>query len=103
MLERLRMSLLPGSDFAAQVFGIDERKDLSTRLLINGGARHRGYDLPGATEHLIGLSNTLTEPHEANASHREMAQRGSSCGFRIADSPLIGSSAGNAREGFTAA
>jgi hypothetical protein len=33
-----------------------------------------GYDLPGATEHLIGLSNTLMA-YGAKSSHREMAQR----------------------------
>src|SRR5947209_7725666 len=38
--------------------------------------RHRGYDLPAATENLIGLSNTLTEPYGTNhAAHRGMTQR----------------------------
>jgi hypothetical protein len=38
--------------------------------------RRRGYDLEAATENLIGLSNTLTEPYGTNHSaHREMTQR----------------------------
>jgi hypothetical protein len=43
---------------AAQIGGITATSSpLILRLL-----RRRGYDLPGATEHLIGLSNTLMEP-----------------------------------------
>jgi hypothetical protein len=38
--------------------------------------RRRGYDLEAATENLIGLSNTLTEPYGTNRpGHREMTQR----------------------------
>jgi hypothetical protein len=56
---------------AAQIGGITATSSpLILRLL-----SHRGYDLPGATEHLIGLSNTLTEPYGAAPPHREMAQR----------------------------
>jgi len=56
---------------AAQIGGITATSSpMILRLL-----RHRGYDLPGATEHLIGLSNTLTDPYGGNPSHREMAQR----------------------------
>jgi len=55
---------------AAQIGGITATSSpLILRLL-----RHRGYDLPGATEHLIGLSNTLMA-YGAKPSHREMAQR----------------------------
>src|SRR5216684_3347526 len=56
---------------AAQIGGITATSSpMILRLL-----RNRGYDLPGATEHLIGLSNTLTEPYGTNPSHREMAQK----------------------------
>src|SRR6266849_9929557 len=56
---------------AAQIGGITATSSpLILRLL-----RHRGYDLPGATTHLIGLSNTLTEPYGTKPSHREMAQK----------------------------
>jgi hypothetical protein len=55
---------------AAQIGGITATSSpLILRLL-----RHRGYDLPGATEHLMGLSNTLMA-YGAKPSHREMAQR----------------------------
>jgi hypothetical protein len=38
--------------------------------------RRRGYDLQAATEHLIGLSNTLTEPLGGDRpAHRELTQR----------------------------
>ncbi len=56
---------------AAQIGGITATSSpMILRLL-----RNRGYDLPGATEHLIVLSNTLTDPYGGNPSHREMAQR----------------------------
>ena len=56
---------------AAQIGGITATSSpLILRLL-----RHRGYDLPGATEHLIGLSNSLQEPYGSDLSHREKAQR----------------------------
>jgi len=57
---------------AAQIGGITATSPpVILRLL-----RWRGYDLPAATEHLIGLSNTLTEPYgAASPSHREMTQR----------------------------
>ena len=56
---------------AAQIGGVSATSSpLVLRLL-----RWRGYDLPAATERLIGLSNTLTEPFGTNSRHREHAQR----------------------------
>jgi hypothetical protein len=56
---------------AVQIGGITATSSpLILRLI-----RHRGYDLPGATEHLIGLSNSLQEPYGSDLSHREKAQR----------------------------
>jgi hypothetical protein len=56
---------------AAQIAGVVATSSpLILRLL-----RHRGYDLTGATEHLIALSNTLTEPYGSELPHRELAQR----------------------------
>jgi hypothetical protein len=57
---------------AAQIGGITATSSPVILWLL----RRRGYDLPAATEHLIGLSNTLTEPYGAPLpSHREMTQR----------------------------
>ncbi len=56
---------------AVQIGGITATSSTMILRLL----RNCDYDLPGATEHLIGLSNTLTEPYGANPSHREMAQR----------------------------
>jgi hypothetical protein len=57
---------------AAQIGGITATSSPVILWLL----RRRGYDLPAATEHLIGLSNTLTEPYgAARPSHREMTQR----------------------------
>jgi hypothetical protein len=56
---------------AAQIGGITATSSpLILRLL-----RHRGYDLVAATEHLIGLSNTLSAPLGANLDHRERTQK----------------------------
>jgi hypothetical protein len=65
---------------AAQMGGITATSSpLILRLL-----RHRGYDLVAATEHLIGLSNTLSAPLGANLDHREKAQKALPCqSFRI--------------------
>ncbi len=56
---------------AAQIGGITATSSPIILWLL----RRRGYDLPAATELLIGLSNTLTEPYGANAAHREKAQK----------------------------
>jgi hypothetical protein len=56
---------------AAQIGGITA----TSSPLILWVLRKRGYDLPVATQELIGLSNTLAEPFGANLSHRENAQR----------------------------
>src|SRR5882724_11901530 len=56
---------------AAQIGGISAT---SSRLVL-AVLHWRGRDLPAATEHLIGLSNTLMEPFGVNARHREQAQR----------------------------
>jgi hypothetical protein len=56
---------------AAQIGGITA----TSSPIILSLLRQRGYDLPTATEELIGLSNTLTEPFGANLNHREMAQK----------------------------
>lgn len=56
---------------AAQIGGLSATSSPIILWLL----RQRGYDLAGATEHLIGLSNTLTEPYGINASHRDMAQK----------------------------
>ncbi len=57
---------------AAQIGGITA----TSPPLILWLLRRRGYDLPAATENLIGLSNTLTEPYGAGQPpHRELTQR----------------------------
>jgi len=56
---------------AAQIGGITA----TSSPLILWLLRKRGYDLPTATEQLIGLSNTLADPLGANLSHRASAQR----------------------------
>jgi len=56
---------------AAQIGGITATSSPIILWLL----RQRGYDLPAATEQLIGLSNTLTAPLGANLSHRENAQK----------------------------
>lgn len=56
---------------AAQIGGISATSSPAVLWLL----RRLGYDLPGATEQLIGLSNTLAEPYGANAGHREQAQK----------------------------
>ena len=56
---------------AAQIGGITA----TSSPLILWVLRKRGYDLPAATQELIGLSNTLAEPYGANLSHRENAQK----------------------------
>ncbi len=56
---------------AAQIGGITATSSPIILWLL----RQRGYDLPTATEQLIGLSNTLAEPFGANLSHREKAQK----------------------------
>jgi hypothetical protein len=57
---------------AAQIGGITATSPPAILWLL----RRRGYDLPAATENLIGLSNTLTEPFGADhPAHREMTQR----------------------------
>jgi hypothetical protein len=60
-----------GYKIAAQIGGITA----TSSPLILWVLRKRGYDLPVATQELIGLSNTLAEPFGANLSHRENAQR----------------------------
>jgi hypothetical protein len=56
---------------AAQISGITA----TSSPLILWVLRKRGYDLPSATQELIGLSNTLAEPYGANLGHRENAQK----------------------------
>jgi hypothetical protein len=57
---------------AAQIGGITA----TSSPLILWLLRWRGNDLPAATENLIGLSNTLTEPYGTNhPAHREKTQR----------------------------
>lgn len=57
---------------AAQIGGITATSSPVILWLL----RRRGYDLPAATENLIGLSNTLDEPYGAgHPSHREKTQR----------------------------
>jgi hypothetical protein len=56
---------------AAQIGGITATSSPIILWLL----RQRGYDLPEATEQLIGLSNTLEEPFGANLTHRERAQK----------------------------
>jgi hypothetical protein len=57
---------------AAQLGGITATSPPAILWLL----RWRGYDLPAATENLIGLSNTLTEPYGGeHPAHREMTQR----------------------------
>jgi hypothetical protein len=56
---------------AAQIGGITA----TSSPLILWVLQQRGYNLPAATEELIGLSNTLAEPFGANLSHRENAQK----------------------------
>jgi hypothetical protein len=56
---------------AAQIDGITA----TSSPLILWVLRRRGYNLPAATQRLIGLSNTLGEPYGANLSRREHAQK----------------------------
>jgi hypothetical protein len=56
---------------AAQIDGITA----TSSPLILWVLRKRGYDLPAATQELIGLSNTLAEPFGASLSYRQDAQK----------------------------
>jgi hypothetical protein len=56
---------------AAQIGGISATSSPVILWLL----RQRGYDLPTATEQLIGLSNTLAAPLGAKLSHRESVQK----------------------------
>src|SRR5438094_323461 len=52
---------------AAQIGGIMATSSPTVLWVL----QRRGYDLATATEHLIGLSNTLADPLGANLRHRE--------------------------------
>jgi hypothetical protein len=56
---------------AAQIGGITATSSPAILWLLQA----RGYDLPAATEQLIGLSNTFAGPSHTNVSHREKAQK----------------------------
>jgi hypothetical protein len=71
---------------AAQIGGITA----TSSPLILWVLRKRGYDLPAATQELIGLSNTLGEPFGADPGHRENAQKA----LRLPIFPRLGAQIG---------